>query len=238
MMRLSSLLVLAGLLASAAAGEPSFDAKTALRQNSLNNEFTALDVDDQQRRKTWDVFGFLLMMVGNGDCGPHGKVHLLDCPLLDKCEKGSNDDCAKLCSMKSHHGKSHYSNFCSSSGSDSSSSSSTSSAQADAYNGNATPGSISMGERLVDGFQYWMLAAAFSVFVAGFAIRLGQRTEDRSQLLEDDHDGASIAGSVGRRMASVSALADGVMVGRHVELAEYQLDNSAGRPSYPESSFA
>eukprot|EP00536_Pseudo-nitzschia_multiseries_P011857 jgi/Psemu1/326619/estExt_fgenesh1_pg.C_4280003 len=239
MMRLPILLVCASLFASATAVEPAIDARSALRKNSANNEFTAINIADQQRRKTWDVFGLLLMMVGNGDCGPHGKVHLLDCPLLDRCEKGNNDDCEKLCSMRSHHGKSRYANFCSSSGdSDGDSSSSSSSATADAYQDNATPGSITMGERLAEGFQFWMVAAAFSVGVALVAVHIGQRREERSELLEDYDDGASMAGSVGRRMAAVSALADGVMAGsgrtnRQVEMAEYQLEDS-----YPTSSFA
>lgn len=108
------------------------------------------------------------------------------------------------------------------------------------------------------GFQFWMVAAAASVGMALVAVHLGQRKERHTEeeLMEDERydgngddasAGANVKGSVGRRMAAVSAFADGV-IGRksksskQVELSEYQLDDSTLTTpppvSYPQSSFA
>jgi len=215
-------------------------------------------MENQQRRQTWDVFGFLLMMV-NSQCGPGSRVHLPDGALCHRCTSGNpGDSCETLCAMKSNSHKSHYSQFCESSDSSttttSSSESSTNSASSstnsvDAYVDNSTPGNVTMEGNYAKGFQFWMVAAAASVGMALVAVHLGQRKEQQTEdeLMEDEeeqYDNGDVKGSVGRRMAAVSAFADGV-IGRkssskQVELSEYQLEDSTLTPppaSYPQSSF-
>lgn len=243
MMRLSFLLACASLFVSAVAGTTTIDATTAIENSNsnINTELPMIDMEHQQRRKTWDVFGLLLMMVGNGDCGPHGAVHLLDCHTYEKCQSGQNDQCEKLCDMSSHHGKSHYSAFCTTSTSQASEANT-----ADSYQDSATPGSVSMDGNYSMGFQFWMVAAAASVGLALVAVHMGQRKNDqqREELLEDEESqGASMTGSVGRRMVAVSALADGYMAGSgasgtQVEMAEYKLEEQPPSSPYPKSSFA
>ena len=77
---------------------------------------------------------------------------------MEECDSGDNSKCVKLCNMSSDHHKSHYSAFCSSSSS------------ANSYNDNVTPSNVEMDGNYAMEFQFWMVAAAFSVAVALVAI--------------------------------------------------------------------
>ena len=181
-------------------------------------------------------------MVGNSDCGPNGKVHILDCHMFEKCESGHNSECEKLCAMSSQHHKSHYSEFCNTgSTSSSSSESAVQSSEVNTYQDNVTPGNVSMDGNYAMGFQFWMVAAAASVGMALVAVHIGQRKDQRSEILEDEESpGPSMAGSVGRRMVAVAGLADGVYGGasggQQVEMSQYKLEENPV-VVYPRSSF-
>lgn len=208
-----------------------------------NHELHYVDIESQSRRKNWDVFGLMLMMI-HSDCGPGGKVHLPDCPLLQHCQAGKSSDCSKLCNMKTHHGKSGYKEFCSDSSSgssgSSSSSSSSSASSADAYNGNSTPEGVVSSGNLSVGFEAWMVAVAASVGLAIAAIRMGQRRERADETLPLSGQGGQVRGSVGRRVGVVSDLLNSVLAkgdngdangnssrnSEQVEMAEYQLEDS------------
>jgi len=205
-----------------------------------------------QRRKTWDAFGFLMMMVGgNGGCGPLDDIRIGDHKLCNECTHHANSgSCNTLCSMSSSNSrKTHYSKFCDSTTSTSSSESNS----VDAYNDNSAPGSVTTEGNYSKGFQFWMVATAASVGLALVAIHLGQRKERETDLYPDGDDdneslsssysgGANARGSVGLRLAAVSAFADGMMPisnnnNKQVELAEYQLDDTPPPPSYPQSAL-
>jgi len=207
-----------------------------------------IDMENQQRRQTWDVFGFLMMMV-NSQCGPK-EVHLPDRHLCTRCSSNHYEDCEELCSMQSESHKSHYVNFCTATTETTTSESAYSGADSsvDAYADSSTPGNVTMDGNYSMGFQFWMVAAAASVGMALVAVHVGQRKErDTGEIMEDDDDamsgGANVKGAVGRRMAAVSAFADGVIntggakSSKQVELSEYQLDDSPPPVSYPQSSF-
>jgi hypothetical protein len=204
--------------------------------------FTALDMQHQQRRKTLDIFGFLMMMVGDSECGPAGEVHHgPDCHLLKSCKyDGVTSDCAKLCSMAHMPLKKKYNKFCSmSSSSNSVNAAEYDEATVDAYQGNSSPESVVSDGNYAMGFQFWMVAVAASVGMALVAIHMGQRKERLSEGMEDeDAPGATVAGSVGRRMHAVTALADGMMGGgkQYLEMASYSLEEPYPN-DYPQSSF-
>lgn len=217
---------------------------------STTKELHYVDRDVQSRRKNWDGFSILLMMI-NSECGPHGEVHLPDCGLLHKCKNRNYDDCAKLCEKTDSHHHSHYSEFCDTDtyfGDSSSSVSASSTSSVDAYNGSSTPAGFTNDGAYAATFQFWMVAVAASVGMALVAVHMGQRRE-RPQANDQLLMGAEVHGSVGRRVAGVSALMDGVLGGTssaqsggggtHVEMSEYQLEGSepARSSSYTESEI-
>ena len=197
-------------------------------------------------------------MVGGGpggDCGPLGsmKVHIPDHGKCNECMGGNTNSCNTLCSMKSQSHKSHYSNFCESE-STTTTTSSAESSDVNSYTDNTAPGSVTTEGNYSKGFQFWMVATAASVGLALVAIHLGQRKErdtdpypdggdnDNESLSSSYSGGANARGSVGLRLAAVSAFADGMMPGtthttKQVELSEYQLDDTPSPPSYPQSAL-
>jgi len=189
----------------------TFEAASAENHRGINHhhhhELRYVDIDTQSRRKDWDVFGVLLMMI-HSECGPHGEVHLPDCKLLQTCRAGTSADCATLCGKKSDPGKSKYRKFCSGDGS-SSSSSSSAATSADAYNENTSPGQVVADGSYSVGFQSWMLAVALSIGIAAVAVRLGQRSEIRRS--REGHAPGGIRGSVNHRVGVVSDLMDSVL---------------------------
>jgi hypothetical protein len=182
----------------------------------------------------------------HAECGPHGEVHLPDCGLLQKCKNKNYDDCAKLCEKTDSHHKSHYSKFCDTDSYFGEGDSVSSASSVDAYNGNSTPDGVVNGAGFAATFQYWMVAVAASVGMALVAIHIGQRRERRVSADDQSLMGAEVRGSVGRRVAGVSALMEGVLGakssnstntgGTQVEMSEYQLDDSRSS-SYPESAI-
>lgn len=196
--------------------------------NDIDNELHYVDIDSQSRRKDWDLFGVMLMMI-HAECGgPNAEVQLPDCHLLQSCKAGTSTDCTKLCNKRNDHGKSKYKKFCSSSDSSSSSSS-----ENNNYSENSSPESVVTDENMSVGFDFWMVAVAGSVGIALFAIRMGQRTE----LVQTSFDGeimqpgSEMRGSVGRRKGAVSDIMDSVLGGdsggggRQVEMSGYHLDD-------------
>lgn len=192
-------------------------------------------------------------MMIHSECGPQGEVHLPDCGLLHKCKNRNYDDCAKLCEKTDSHHHSHYSKFCDTDTyfGDSESASVSSASSVDAYNGNAAPDGFTNGGAYAATSQFWMVAVAASVGMALVAIHMGQRRE-RPQADDQSLMGAEVRGSVGRRVAGVSALMDGVLGGTsssssfaqsgggtQVEMSEYQLEGSEPdrSSSYPESAI-
>ena len=194
-------------------------------------------------------------MVGGGrDCGPLGsmKVHIPDHGKCNECMGGNTYSCNTLCSMKSQSHKSQYSTFCDSD-STSTTTSSAESSDVNSYTDNTAPGSVTTEGNYSKGFQFWMVATAASVGLALVAIHLGQRKERETDPYPDGGDdneslsssysgGANARGSVGLRLAAVSAFADGMMPGttnntKQVELSEYQLDDTPSPPSYPQSAL-
>jgi len=215
--------------AEAKAASSTIEAITTDEQKIDYSDLHIVDRDVQSRRKDWDIFGVLLMMI-NSDCGPHGRVHVPDCRKLKSCESSylySSDDCTDLCNMASQDRKSHYANlhFCKSESS--SSSSSSAATGVDAYNDNSAPGSFVSDGNYAAGFEFWMAAVVASVAMAMVAVHIGQRREYRTP--EDESRGAPVRGSVGRRVAAVAGLMNGVLSApppQQVEMAEYQLDDN------------
>lgn len=192
-----------------------------------------IDIESQSRRKNWDVFGVLLMMI-HSDCGPHGEVHLPDCHLLQTCRAGTSGDCVKLCEKASDPRKSKYSKFCDnydSDGSTSSSSSANSASGADAYSENSSPDAVAGSGSYSVEFRFWMAAVALSVGMALVAIHMGQKREIR--LAGDDENETApgeIRGSIRHRVGVVSDIMDSVLsdrVGTRVEMSGYKLDTGA-----------
>jgi hypothetical protein len=190
---------------------------------------------------------------GGGECGPLN-VHIPDHGKCNECMGGNTGSCNTLCSMKSQARKSHYSKFCGSDSTTSTTSESSyngESSSVDAYTDNSAPGSVTTEGNYSKGFQFWMVATAASVGLALVAIHLGQRKERETDPYPDGDDneslsssysgGANARGSVGLRLAAVSAFADGMMPStnttKQVELAEYQLDDTPPPPSYPQSAL-
>jgi len=200
----------------------------AIEKKASFQELHYVDRDIQSRRKEWDIFSTLLMMLDPSEC-LENKIHgPIECHEYKQCmffDKYS--DCDKLCNKKSQPGKSHFSQFCNMSASASSTASASANSNVDSYNGGTTPGGfISDGSYSV-GFQFWMVAVAMSIGMAIAAVHIGQRRED---LNNEDKSllGAEVRGSVGRRAVVVSGLMDGVLgqknVPKQVELAEYALE--------------
>jgi len=227
-MRSLFILAIVGLFV---AGDIFVSAETTTRtlMESQDIEFQELhyvDMDVQSRRKDWDVFGLMLMMVNN-QCGPGGTVGILECPLLTRCENGDCSACQKLCAMTDRphpgHDYSGFCNICDSSGNVVTSSSS----QVDSYNGNSTPESFVGSGSYSTAFSAWMVGVALSIGMALVAVHIGQRREDA---VGEDRSllGAEVRGSVGRRAAVVSGLMDGVLGdkrnSKQVELSEFELE--------------
>eukprot|EP00534_Pseudo-nitzschia_fraudulenta_P018715 CAMPEP_0201274964 /NCGR_PEP_ID=MMETSP0853-20130426/51061_1 /ASSEMBLY_ACC=CAM_ASM_000640 /TAXON_ID=183588 /ORGANISM="Pseudo-nitzschia fraudulenta, Strain WWA7" /LENGTH=235 /DNA_ID=CAMNT_0047582475 /DNA_START=206 /DNA_END=913 /DNA_ORIENTATION=+ len=220
----------AGLFLSsslAVRAEASTIEATPIGSSSNNsNEVGYRYTEDQYRRKTWDVFGVLLMMI-NSECGPGGAVHLPDCRLLHGCNAGRSADCDTLCGKKNDPHKSSYGGFCDSGSSSSSSSSyAADGSSVDAYSGETNPGSFVTGGSRSAAFRFWMVAVAASVGTALAAIHVGQR---RGRHGGGDNGGAR--GSVGRRVAAVAALADGVLGGGRHGVGGMELAGTRGTDS-------
>jgi len=250
--RLILSLILCGVFLSSSSRLPVVSAEetssSTLSSSHVSTSAAAPPPGDEryQRRETWDLFGFIMMMVSS-DCGPAAKIRIGDHSLCRQCNNGNGSSCQSLCDMSySDDHKSHYSRYCGDSGTETQTqySYNEDSNNADAYIGNSETGSVATGENYSKGFQLWMVATAAAVGMALVAIHIGQRKERENpdEIADDESSvGANVTGSVGRRLSAISAFADGVMpTNKQVELAEYQLESDtpqASPPSYPQSQF-
>mmetsp|Transcript_8610 Transcript_8610/g.21159 ORF Transcript_8610/g.21159 Transcript_8610/m.21159 type:complete len:237 (-) Transcript_8610:2177-2887(-) len=214
-------LLLAGNVSASTETTATIEAQTI--DNKPSFQELRFDRDVQSRRKEWDIFGVLLMMVHH-DCGPGGRVGLLECHLLEMCDGGFMGACDELCAKADHPGPHDYSVFCGMSSSSSSQSDAVAGYSADEYNGNSTPGSFVGSGSYSAAFNGWMVAVVISVAMALVAVHIGQRREEIEQEMAR---GVNVRGSVGRRAQVVSGLMDGVLGDanpKQVELSEYRLE--------------
>jgi hypothetical protein len=143
----------------------------------------------------------------NSECGPHGEVHLPDCPTLQTCKSGVSADCTKLCNKSGDHGKSRYSKFCDYDGSGSNSNA----ANSNSYNDSSNTGGFATGEQYSVEWDYWMIPFGVAVGMVLVAVHIGQRREAVPSADDQSLLGSEVRGAVSRRVGVVSDIMNSVL---------------------------